>query len=65
LLISGDAIPDFLEDKIRIDFRTSYFEGIARLTSVIHEVPEYRIPEALSEQPAKLDAGRLERTLIG
>jgi hypothetical protein len=48
LLLSGDAIPDFIQDKIYLDFRTDYFGALARLVAVIHDVPPYRISRVLA-----------------
>ena len=49
LLLSGDTIPDFIQDKIYIDLRHDYFAGIARLTARIREVPQFRINQAIEE----------------
>jgi hypothetical protein len=51
LLLSGDRIPDFIQDKVWLDLRTEYFAGIARLVAVVHEVAESRIRRALLSTP--------------
>src|SRR5512141_330372 len=39
LLLSGTSIPDFIEDKVYLDFRTEYYSAIMRLAALIHDVP--------------------------
>jgi hypothetical protein len=55
-LIVGDAkIPDFIEDKIYVDLRTSYFSGLIKISGMVHNLSEFRISNALlNEQPLSI-----------
>jgi hypothetical protein len=53
-IIVGEAvIPDFIEDKIYIDLRSDYFSGLTKISGMIHELSEFRISEALNDNPPK------------
>jgi hypothetical protein len=48
-LIFGTAeIPAFLEDRVYLDFRNKYYEGLARLAGIIHTVSRKRIEDAVA-----------------
>jgi hypothetical protein len=55
-LICGSAdVPSFLEDKVYLDFRQSYYEGLSRLAAIVHQVSRQRIEEAIRElQPQRI-----------
>ncbi|CAH1203095.1 putative TIR domain-containing protein [Candidatus Nitrotoga sp. BS] len=49
-LIIGEAvIPDFLEDKMYIDLRAKFFNGVVNLVGMIHSISRFRISEALND----------------
>ncbi|HKB68633.1 MAG TPA: toll/interleukin-1 receptor domain-containing protein [Pyrinomonadaceae bacterium] len=48
LLLSGVTIPDFIQDKIYVDFRTDYFAALARLIAVVHDLSTSRISRILA-----------------
>ena len=49
-LIVGEAeLPEFIEDKIYIDMRKDYFDGITQLIGMAHDLSKYRISRALSD----------------
>jgi hypothetical protein len=43
-----DQMPAFLEDKVYVDFRNNYFEGVTRVAGIIHEVSRKRIEDAIA-----------------
>jgi hypothetical protein len=48
-LIVGEAqIPDFLEDKLFLDFRTHYFSALTELVGMVHGLTRFRVSEALN-----------------
>lgn len=49
-IIIGEAeIPNFLEDKIHIDLRKSFYTGLAQLSGMVHEISEFRLNRALED----------------
>ena len=42
-------LPPFLEDKLYIDFESSYWEGLARLVGFVHKLDKRMLSNALSE----------------
>ena len=55
-LICGSAeVPPFLEDKVYLDFRKNYYEGLSRLAGVVHRVSRKGIEDAIAAvQPQKV-----------
>jgi hypothetical protein len=49
LIVGESQIPDFIEDKIYIDFRTEYFSGFTKLVGMIHELTPFRVSRALAD----------------
>jgi hypothetical protein len=55
LLMSGTTIPDFIQDKVYVDFRADYFAALVRLIAVVHDLPVSRVSRALaSHSPTSL-----------
>ena len=55
LLCGNTEIPPFLEDKVYIDFRASYYCALVRLAGIIHRISRLRIEEAIRKlDPSKL-----------
>lgn len=62
-LVVGEAvIPSFLEDKIYIDLRKEYFQGIAKIVGMIHGISSFRVSRAL-EQLAPQNIGDVWKLL--
>ncbi len=55
-LIFGEVeIPAFLEDKVYLDFRNNYHEGLSRLAGIVHAISRKRIEDAITTvQPQKI-----------
>jgi hypothetical protein len=55
-LIFGSAeLPAFLEDKVYLDFRKNYYEGLSRLAGIVHKVSRKRVEDAIAAvQPQKI-----------
>jgi hypothetical protein len=53
LLLGEAELPDFLEDKIYVDLRTDYFSGLTRIAGMVHGLSEFRIAQAIANQPPK------------
>ncbi|MFX0200174.1 MAG: toll/interleukin-1 receptor domain-containing protein [Candidatus Hodarchaeota archaeon] len=49
LICEGEEIPSYLEDKVYIDFRSHYYQALARLAGFIHDLSRQRIEEAIRE----------------
>jgi len=48
-LIFGTAeVPAFLEDKVYLDFRKSYYEAISRLAGIVHAISRKAIEDAIA-----------------
>jgi hypothetical protein len=56
LLINGEALPPFIEDRVWLDFRTSYFAPLVRLAAAVHGVPKQRLELVLQNEPKDLVA---------
>ena len=50
LLMSGTTIPDFIQDKVYIDFRVDYFSALVRLVAVVHGVSPSRVSRSLAKR---------------
>jgi hypothetical protein len=47
LIIGKAQIPDFLEDKIYIDFRADSFSALTKLVCMVHGISRFRVSRAL------------------
>lgn len=55
LIFGAAEIPAFLEDKVYLDFRRNYYEGLSRLAGIVHGVSRKRIEDAIATvQPQKI-----------
>jgi hypothetical protein len=51
LLVGKSEMPAFLEDKVYIDFRKSYFTALARLAGTVHKVSRKSLEETIRLDP--------------
>jgi hypothetical protein len=51
ILLGEAEIPEFIEDKIYVDLRTDYYSGLTRIAGMVHELSEYRIARAITDNP--------------
>jgi hypothetical protein len=51
LILGGNELPDFLEDKKYIDLREHYYSGLVQIAGIVHNLSEFRITRALRELP--------------
>jgi hypothetical protein len=55
LIVGAADVPAFLEDKLYLDFRRNYHEGLSRLAGIVHKISRKRIEDAISVvQPKKI-----------
>jgi hypothetical protein len=48
LLLGSAEVPPFLEDKVYLDFRRTYYEALSRLAGIVHNISRKRIEDAIS-----------------
>ena len=51
ILLGEAELPEFIEDKIYVDLRTDYYSGLMQIAGMVHELSEYRIARAVSDNP--------------
>lgn len=49
LIFGSVKVPAFLEDKVFLDFRQRYYDSLARLAAIVHQVSRQRIEVAIKK----------------